>query len=271
LILLGLDPRDSDTLAVFIDEEGHVLARGRHGSLQEARSATHDGKRPDAVGVVSRDGSHGDGVIAVNPGAAIALAEQWTGVAKGARIVVGITLDTNIHAGIVVDGRLFTGAHGLAGAAGWMALNPVERVDYTKLGCLEAEVGVPGIIRRLVWRIKSGDHSLVQEAAGNDLGAITLDQIFDAARKGDGLAISVVRDTARYIGMAIANLATILDPDVVVAGGTIVDAGDLLLELARTEMSRRVPSRTRDQVPIVPAALGDEAAAVGAARAALVA
>jgi glucokinase len=267
LILLGLDPRDTGTLGVFVDEHGQVLSRGRHGSLADARAATHEGQRADAVGVVARGAMGGD-ATGINSGAALALAEQWVGVAKGARIVVGITLDTNVHAGIVVDGRLFTGAHGLAGAAGWMALNPVERVDYTKLGCLEAEVGVPGIVRRLVWRIKSGDHSDVQDLVGNDLAAITLDQIFDAARKGDGLAISVVRDTARYIGMAIANLATIIDPDVVVAGGTIVEAGDLLLEVARAEMSRRVPARTRDQVPIVPAALGEDAAAVGAARAA---
>jgi glucokinase len=271
LILLGLDPRRSDTLAVLVDEQGRVLSRSTHESLDLARGTTHHGEPPASVGVVVHNGTDSGPAARVNPASAIALAEAWTGVAKGARYIVGLTLEDSIQAGIVVDGRLFGGAHGFAGRVGWLSLNPVERIDYRKFGCLQAEVGAAGIIRRLVWRIKSGDRSDVEEMAGGDLNAITLDQIFEGARRGDGVAESVVRDTARYIGMAVANLVVVLDPEIVVLGGTIAEAGDLLLEPAASEMTRRLPPAASAQVALVKAALGQDSAAIGAARAALLA
>jgi glucokinase len=271
LILLGLDPRPSNTVAVLVDEHGHVLSRSTHHSLDSARGTTHEGEPPASVGVVVHNGTEDTPSAVVNPASAIALAEAWTGAAKGARYIVGLTLEQSIQAGIVLDGRLFRGAHGSAGAIGWLSLNPVERIDYRKYGCLQAEVGPAGIVRRLVWRIKSGDRSDVEEMAGGDLNAITLDQIFDAARRGDGVAESVMRDTARYIGMALANLAVILDPEIVVLGGTIAEAADLLLAPAASEMTRRLPPTASGQVALVKAALGQDSAAIGAARAALLA
>ena len=123
-------------------------------------------------------------------------------------------------AGVVINGEPWFGAHGLAGSIGWLALNPVEREDYRRYGGLEAEVAAAGIVRRLVWRIKSGDRSAVADHVGGDLTRITADDVFQGARVGDGVCISVVRDTAKYIGMAVANLATMLDPEAIVLGGT---------------------------------------------------
>ena len=268
------------------DEEGRILAQTTHDiadAAAAARAAVGGGQRPDAVGVAIGESSDVDtrsiasgaglsrDVARVNPGAGIALAEHWCGAAKGARHVVALSATDGIHAGIIVDGRLFGGAHGQAGAAGWLALNPVEREDYRKFGCLEAEVGDAGIVRRLVWRIKAGDRSRVLEMAGGNLSAITAAQVFEAARTGDGVAISVVRDTAKYIGMAVANLVAIIDPDVVVLGGAIAEAGDLLLEPTRAEFLRRISPTVSQQVTVVRAALGDASAAVGAARAAMLA
>lgn len=271
MILLGLDPRSSGTRAVVVDEQGVVLSRATYPTADAAASATHDGVRPAAAGIVARGGAVAAVGTAVNPGAAIALAEEWTGAARGARHVIGFCLESSVYAGVLLDGRLFGGAHGLAGAAGWLALNPVEREDYRRLGCLEAEVGGAGIVRRLVWRVKAGDPSRAVDMAEGDLGAITAAQIFEAARAGDGVAVSVVRDTARYVGMAVANLVALLDPDVVVLGGALAEAGDLLLEPTRIEISRRVSPAALEQVAVVPAALGEDSAAIGAARAALLA
>jgi glucokinase len=284
LILLGLEPLDTGTLAVFVDEAGQVLSRGVHEGLEPAaaaKAATLEGKRPDAVGVVIHDDAAADPsafvggvstrVAIVNPGAALALSEQWTGAAKGARHVVGLVTGTRLFAGLAIDGKLFGGAHGLAGAVRWLALNPVEREDYRKLGCLGAEVGEAGIVRRIVWRIKSGDRSRVLDLANGNLNAITIRQIFEAARDDDGVAVSIVRDTAKYIGMAIANLVTILDPDVVVLGGLVAEVGDLLFEPTKLEVTRRVSPAAGQQVSVVPAALGDASPAIGAARAALTA
>jgi len=281
LTLLGLHVRDHSTLAVLVDEAGRVLSEQSHetgGALAAARAASA-GTTVEGAGIAADLAVDVDAVAAavgcrtsqVTAGGGIALAEQWCGAAKGARHVVALSLTDTVHAGIVVDGRLFAGAHGQAAAAAWLALNPVEREDYRRLGCLGAEVGGAGIVRRLVWRIKAGDHSRVLEMAGGNLAAITAGQVFEAARAGDGVANSVVRDTAKYIGMAVANLIAIVDPEVIVLGGAIADARDLLLEPTRAELVRRMPPSISQQVSLVPAALGEAAAAIGAARAAMLA
>lgn len=286
MTLLGLDLSIRPARAVVLDEQGTELTRSGDENPAAAIRAALQGRTVDRVGIAMSEG--GEGVSRSAPrevlsalggltphtllhGAAVALGEQWVGAAREATHVVALSAADTIDAGIVVDGRLFGGAHGLAGAARWLALNPVEREDYRKFGCLEAEVGNPGIVRRLVWRIKSGDRSRALELANNNLGAITAAHVFDAARAGDGVAISVVRDTAKYIGMAVANLVAIVDPQVVVLGGGIAEAGDLLLEPTRLELSRRISPASNQYVQVLPAALGDAAAAVGAARAAMLA
>src|SRR5205814_1748613 len=114
-----------------------------------------------------------------------------------------------IAVAVDADGRLLaraahSGADALA--ATLAARADVEGEDYRRLGCLEAEVGSAGIVRRLVWRIKSGDRSRVADMVDGNLAAIRVEQVFAAARDRDGVAVSVVRDTAKYIGMALANL-----------------------------------------------------------------
>ena len=286
-MIAGLDVRDGSVVAVRIDDEGRVIGRAAHdataaGSADAVRAV---GGTPTRLGAAVRDPAEpgiADLVAAaagaarvtaaprvVTKGAAFALAEQWLGAARGARYVVALTASDCVQAGIVIDGRVFQGAHGLAGAAGWLALNPVEREDYRKLGCLEAEVGAGGIVRRLVWRIKAGDDSRVLEMVGGHLSAITVSHIFDAARQGDGIATAVVRDTARYIGMAIGNLVAMVDPDVVVLGGLIAEAGDLLIEPSRAEAARRVPGAVAGTLQIAAGVLGDDGLAIGAARAAM--
>ena len=288
---LGLEIRDGAVAAILTGDGGAVQARdvqpgvGAASAVDAVRAVAHSG--PARIGIAVRDPFNpGSADIAaaaagaagsqnaprlITRGTAVALAEQWCGAAKGAEHVVALTAADCVHAGIVVGGRPFEGAHGLAGAAGWLALNPVEREDYRKLGCLEAEIGASGIVRRLVWRLKSGDRSGVLDMAGGDMAAITVAQIFDAARQGDGVAISVVRDTAKYIGMAIGNLVAVVDPDVVVLGGLISDAADLLLEPSRLEARRRMPAPVSSALRIDAAALGDDGGALGAARAAMLA
>ena len=128
-----------------------------------------------------------------------------------------------------------------------------------------------GIVRRLIWRIKAGDRSRVQETVNDDFAAITVNHVLEAARGGDGVSISVVRDTAKYLGMAAANLVAVTDPAVLVLGGIMASAADLLLEPVRTELARRVPPAMMDALTIAPATLGADAAAIGAARLAMAA
>ena len=291
-MILGVEVREDAILAVAADDAGAITKRGRQeasasSSAADAVRAVLNGTPPTAIGIAIRDpleqtASQTVGAIVaaagasyqqrvVTRGCAVALAEHWRGAAQGAKHVVTLTAADAVHSGLVINGVPFEGAHGLAGAAAWMALNPVEREDYRKFGSLQAEIGAAGIVRRLVWRIKSGDRSRVLDMAGGDMAAIQVQQIFEAARTGDGVSISVVRDTARYIGMAVANLVAVADPNVVVLGGLIADAADQLLQPSRAEALRRLPKSMAESLTVSAATLGDDGGPLGAARAAIIA
>jgi len=201
----------------------------------------------------------------VGAGSAAATAETWCGAAQGLKHVVVLVLGERIAAGLFLNGAPWSGAHGLAGSAAWLAINPVERQDYRRSGSLDAEISARGIARRLMWRIESGDRSSVLEKA-RTLEGITARHVFDGAREPDGVAVSVVRDTAKYIGMAIANLVATLDPEIAVVGGTIAGAGDLLLEPVRIECARRLSPALAQRLRIEMSPLGSDVAAIGAAR-----
>ena len=289
--MVGLELQDDRAYAVALDDTGRILGRAQVTSkdLASAAASALDG----AVAAIG-GAAPGLGIAAFNPesadvqavlralarryagpflhegavasGTAAAVAEAWIGAARDVRDVIFFAIAEHASAGILRDGSPLAGAHRRAPAVGWLALNPVEREDYRKSGCLEAEVAAPGIVRRLVWRIKAGDHSRVQDRVDGELAAITVDHVLEAARQGDGVAISVVRDTAKYVGMAAANLVVVADPGVLVLGGIIATAADLLLELVRSEMARRLPHAMMQALTIAPAALGAEGAAIGAAK-----
>ena len=287
---LGLELRDSAAVAVAVDDAGGVVARAAvesGGDLPAAALEAVDvviravgGSGPLGIAGDLGEGSSPAAIIAlleqrytrplvlgVTPsGTAAAVAEAWVGSAANARDLVFFAVADHVIAGIVRNGAPVLGAGRRAASIAWLALNPVEREDYRKVGCLEAEVAAAGIVRRLIWRIKAGDHSSVAETAGSDLSTITAAQVLHAARAGDGVSISVVRDTAKYLAMAAANLVTILDPERLVLGGIMASAADLLFEPVRAELARRLPRPMMDALTVAPAALGADAAAIGAAR-----
>lgn len=289
---LGIDLTESIVRVVVVNDGGQVIGRADQnaaGGLSQAiresarlaRAAA--GKEVDAVGVATTfpGAAHAPDLasalaealpdltpIAVSSGSAAALAETWCGAARGLKNVVTFAIGEHVTAGLIVDGQLWSGAHGYAGSVSWLALNPVEREDYRRLGALEAEVAAAGIVRRLVWRVKSGDRSGIVDEVRGDLSRITAPMVFQGARQGDGVCISVVRDTAKYVGMAVSNLATVLDPEAIVLGGTLATLGDMMLEAIHLECSRRLAPLQGDRVRIVLSTLGTDAVAIGAARAA---
>jgi hypothetical protein len=291
--MLGLELDDTRAVAVRVDDKGGVQARAgvdAGGDLAAAAARAIEQVQ------VSAAGSNADllGVAAINPdrpaialvvsglllrsggpfnrngavpsGTAAAAAEAWVGAARGVQDVVFFAVGQHTTGGIVRNGAAIAGAHGRAASVAWLSLNPVEREDYRKTGCLEAEVAAAGIARRMIWRIKAGDRSRVQDIVKDDLSAITVDHVLDAARGGDGVSISVVRDTAKYLGMAAANLVVVADPEMLVLGGIMASAADLLLEPLRVELARRLPKRMMEALKIETAVLGADAAAIGAAR-----
>ena len=98
------------------------------------------------------------------------------------------------------------------------------------------------------------------DRAGGDFGKIHLEDILDAAREGDGVSISVIRDTVKYLAMAVSNIAAVIDPDVIVLGGMFQAAEDLLLEPIRQECARRMPPAIQERARIEVSKLGPDAA-----------
>jgi predicted NBD/HSP70 family sugar kinase len=242
-----------------------ATAKGRLGGVAVALPSASNAVPDNLIEALSGVGKGAPTAIAA--GTAAAIAEQWCGAARGVKQVISFSIAEHVSAGVLVDGKPWRGAHGLASSVGWLAVNPVEREDYRRLGALEAEVAAAGIVRRFVWRIKSGDESRVADQVKGDFSKIAAADILQGARDGDGVSISVVRDTAKYTGMAVANLVTMFDPEMVVLGGIIASSGDILLEAIRTETSRRLMPEQNEKVRIELSTLGENAVAIGAARA----
>lgn len=287
---LGIDLSDLMTRLAVVDADGQVTSRAEAaaGDANAVRDATRRvlaGARgpvaaigvalpsafdelPREIGAALREATSRDmEIVPVAAGTAAAIAEQWGGAARGCKQVIALSIAEHVIGGVLINGQPWSGTHGWAASASWLAMNPVEREDYRRLGGLEAEIASAGIVRRFVWRIKSGDESSVADKVKGDFSRITVDDILEASRTGDGVSISIVRDTAKYVGMAAANMATLFDPEVIVLGGVIAHAGDVLLDSIKTECLRRLHPKHAGAMRIVLSTLGNDAVAIGAARA----
>lgn len=192
--------------------------------------------------------------------------EAWVGAARGARHAVALTLGTGIGGGIIVDGRLVHGASDVAGEIGHMTIETNgRRCGCGNDGCLEAYASGPAIARRAVEAIAAGAESALG-TPGGPTAAITAQTVYEAAAAGDQLALEVVKDTARYLGVGVANLINILNPDVVVICGGVTRAGDPLFAPLRREVARRAFRPAVQACRILPGALPGTAGVVGAAK-----
>jgi glucokinase len=193
------------------------------------------------------------------------LAEQRLGAARGYDDVVMVTLGTGIGGGLMVDGRVQVGSAGFAGEIGHMVVDPNgppcpcgrrgcwERfASGAGLGVLAREAALAGRLGEVV-RIAGGDR-------GEDISA--------AAASGDPAAQQVIREVGWWIGFGLANLAAVLDPGCFVLGGGVIQAGELLIESARTTFAELVEGGDRrPDILVAAAAFGERAGAVGGALA----
>ena len=178
------------------------------------------------------------------------LGECWLGAGRGLRDVAFVSISTGIGVGILSNGVVLRGAHGIAGAAGWFALDPAWKDSYGAMGCWEAEAAGPAIARRF---------------DAPDAAAVV-----QAARAGDPAASAVLTHAARYTAMGIANLISVLNPEAVVLGGGVMQgAGDLLLDRIRADVLRWAQPIAASRCRIELTELGEDAGLLGAARLAL--
>jgi glucokinase len=205
-----------------------------------------------------------------NDGNAACLAESRVGVAAGAQNVVMLTLGTGVGGGLVLDGRLYRGSTGCGAELGHMVIDengPECPGNCPNHGCVEAFVsgralGAAGALAA----IDHPDSVLGRaRAAGEEIDGRLVTEV---AMAGDDVAIEVFAGVGRHLGVALAGYANIFEPDLIVIGGGVMAAGDLLLEPAREELrARALPPMNETRV--VAAALGADAGMIGAAEMAL--
>lgn len=188
-----------------------------------------------------------------NDADAAAWAEYRYGAARGADLALMITLGTGIGGGIVLDGRLRRGSHGVAGEWGHMRVVPDGRLCACgNRGCWEQYSSGPALMRAATER----------SASFPDGPALT-----EAARAGDGTAVACLADVGEWLGQGLADISAMLDPGRFVVGGGVAEAGELLLAPARERYARALTGRGhRPPAEIVAASLGADAGMVGAAE-----
>jgi glucokinase len=187
------------------------------------------------------------------------------GAGRGTRHMLLVTVGTGIGGGLVWDGALYRGAHGFAAEIGHVIVEPGgPRCGCGNLGCWE-QVASGRALDRLGGEAAGADPdgAIARHAAGQSVRG---QHVTAAAREGDAAAARIVQAVGRRLGQGIAGLVNILDPEVVVIGGGVAEEGDIVLEPARRAFRDAVEApEHRPDVPFMPARLGNDAGAIGAA------
>jgi glucokinase len=209
----------------------------------------------------------GVSVFLVNDADAAALAEQRFGAGHGCSNLVYVTVSTGIGGGIIVDGKLYSGANGCAGEIGHMTVEPDgPKCACGNTGCLEVLASGRAIAREARRRLGTGEPSLLRDKVKGDLGQVTAEVVGEAARRGDALSMEVITRAARYLGIGLANLVQLLNPEMIIIGGGVANLKELLLRPAREEIDRRAFRLPAQTVRLVLSQLGGSAGVVGAAE-----
>ena len=167
-------------------------------------------------------------VKAGNDANVAAMGEYWKGGGKGCKNMVFVTLGTGVGGGIIIEGRLLHGSHGSGAEIGHMVLNPQETIvcNCGKRGCVEQYCSATGIVRLAKIRLDRDD----APSSLRSLENITCRDIFDAGKAGDQVALEILEQYFDYMGQFLGNICSVVDPEVVVIGGGVSKAGDILLK-----------------------------------------
>src|ERR1044071_8860668 len=198
-----------------------------------------------------------------NDANAAAVGEMWMGAGRGRSAIVCVTLGTGVGGGIILNGKLWRGVDGAAAEIGHMCVDPFGGVPCAcgSSGCLEVYASATAIVRMArEFAARYSDSSL------NCIEALTAKKIFDAGVKGDPLALEVFKRMGVYLGIGVANLINILDPEMIVIGGGVANGWPLFESHLRQQVVERGFSRLAARVNIAPAECGDNAGLLGAAR-----
>ena len=191
-----------------------------------------------------------------------ALGEMWKGGGQGNKDLIMVTLGTGVGGGIIVDGRILGGFHGAGGEIGHLCVNyeETEVCGCGGRGCLEQYASATGVVRLAKKRLaKNDDETILREEE------ITAKAVFDAVKANDAVAMEIAEEFGRYLGYALANLATAVDPSVIVIGGGVSKAGEVLLQYIEKYFRERM-FFANAKVQFALAKLGNEAGICGSCK-----
>ena len=204
------------------------------------------------------------------------LGELYYGAGKGAKNMICITVGTGVGGGIVIDGRLYRGSTLSAGEIGHMPLNETgPKCDCGGFGCMEKFVGNKYIVDITVKKIKEGNKSVITKLVSAEGGSayggkgnlkrITPEVVSFAAKKQDRLAKKIWKEVGSHLGVTLAGVINLLNPERIVIGGGVAEAGNVLFEAIRKTIRERAMKIPASAVKIVKAKLGQDAGLIGAA------
>jgi glucokinase len=200
--------------------------------------------------------------IIENDANAAAVGEMWQGAGKCRRTIVCVTLGTGVGGGIILDGKLWRGVNDSAAEIGHMCVDPFAGAPCLcgSRGCLEVYASATAIVRMARESKKCYPNSVLQQTE-----ELTAEKVYRAGIQGDELALTVFRRMGVYLGVGLANLINILNPEMIVIGGGVVNAWELFEKHMHGEIAARafpIPAR---EVRIMPGQCGDDAGLLGAA------
>lgn len=206
-------------------------------------------------------------VKAENDANVATLGEMWKGNAAGSRNMMLVTLGTGVGAGVIADGRVVAGAKGAAGEIGHMTVNfqEQERCNCGKYGCLEQYGSATGIVRvakRMLAKKETSVELVPSELKEKEL---TAKVVFETAQNGDAFALKIVDEVGKILGAALANVACVTNPEVIVIGGGVSKAGNILTEVIQKYFQVYAFTDCQD-TKFVLASLGNDAGIYGGVK-----
>lgn len=202
----------------------------------------------------------------INDAKAAALGEYRFGAGRGTDYLIYVTLGTGIGGGIVINGKIYGGATGLAGEIGHMTIDDNGPKCYCgNTGCWEVLASGTAMAREAKRLITSGADTSILDLTGGDIEKVTAEIINTAALNGDRPATELIAWTSHNIGVGLANLINIFNPRLIVIGGGLSKMGDMLLKPAYEVAGQRAFKEAYDAVRFAPAGLGGSSGVLGAA------
>lgn len=202
-----------------------------------------------------------------NDANAAAIGEHWVGAGQGTDNLLCVTLGTGLGSGFVLNGKVWHGSNDLAGELGHTTLFPEGLTcNCGRKGCLEAYVSATGIVRRVQIALEEGRESSLKRLFEKQKDSLSSFIVYEHAEKGDRLAREIFEETGRYLSISLANVLNLLDLEMIIIGGQVSKAGDLLFGPTIQGVERRAIRPRYYPVRIVAPKLGDHAGIIGAAK-----